>query len=139
MQNALALRKRQHDNAVRTSLPLLMKNLLTYVSGAMLSAQLLVSRAFALNEPPDINGINSGTGEEGIKNAIVNVVETVLDFVLLLAVVYVIVAGIRLIVSGGDEAQKDGAKKTIIYVIVGILIILLARVIVSFVAGILPA
>jgi succinate dehydrogenase/fumarate reductase cytochrome b subunit len=116
-----------------------MKNFLARVSGAWLASQFLVQRALALNDPTPINGISNETGTDGITNAIVKVVETVLDFILLIAVVYVIVAGIRLIVSGGDEGQKDSAKKTIIYVIVGIIIILLARVIVSFVAGVLDA
>jgi len=114
-----------------------MRHLLSKILGASLGAQLFVTKALALNEPPDINGISNETGTNGITDSIVGIVETVLDFVLLLAVVFVIVAGIRLIVSGGDEAQKDQAKKTIIYVIVGIVIILLARVIVSFVAGLL--
>jgi glucose uptake protein GlcU len=35
--------------------------------------------------------------------------------------------------NGGDEGEKDKAKKTIIYVIIGIIVVLFARVIVSFV------
>lgn len=116
-----------------------MTKLLTSVSGAAFGAQLLIARAFALDDIPVIPGISEEEGTQGIENAIISILTTVLDFILLIAVVYVIVAGIRLIVSGGDEAQKDSAKKTIIYVIVGIIIILLARVIVSFVAGVLEA
>lgn len=75
--------------------------------------------------------------EVNLINAIIRVVVAVLDFVLLLAVVFVIVAGIRLIVSGGEEGEKDKAKKTIIYVIAGIIVVLLARAIVSFVSSLI--
>jgi Type IV secretion system pilin len=86
---------------------------------------------------PEIPGLSTYEGTDGIINAIVDIIVIILDFVLLLAVLFVIIAGIRLIISGGDEGQKDTAKKTIIYVIAGIIIILLARVIVTFVASLL--
>lgn len=116
--------------------PLLsMKKFLSIVSSATLASQLFFVKAFALNDPPTIDQLNSGDGDVGsIKALIVKIIIIVLDFVTLIAVIYVIIAGIRLIVSGGDEGEKDKAKKTIIYVIVGIIVILFARVIVSFAA-----
>lgn len=114
-----------------------MNKVLAYASSALLASQAFVQRAFAQLDVPSIPGLPNATGTEGIKQTIIDLVVVVLDFVLLLAVVFVIVAGIRLIVSGGDDGQKDTAKKTIIYVIVGIIVILLARVIVSFVAGLI--
>ena len=51
--------------------------------------------------------------------------------ILIIAILFVIIAGIRLIVSGGDEGQKDKSKLTIIYVIAGIVVVLFARVIVT--------
>lgn len=111
-----------------------MKQLIAQVSGALAACQLFVGRAFAaLPEPDEIPGLQTGTGTASLKDAIIRVVVAVLDFVILIAVIYVIVAGIRLIVSGGDEGEKDKAKQTIIYVIVGIIVVLFARVIVSFV------
>jgi succinate dehydrogenase/fumarate reductase cytochrome b subunit len=113
-------------------------NLFAQVAGAMAASQFVAIKAFAaLPEPDPVPGLESGTGTEGIKEAIIKVITTVLDFILLIAVVYVIIAGIRLIVSGGDEGQKDKAKQTIIYVIVGIIVVLFARVIVTFVNNIL--
>ncbi len=111
-----------------------MKKFLAQVSGAFAATQMAVGTAFAqLPDPSPIPGLPDEANVGDIKTLIVNIVTTVLDFVLLIAVVYVIVAGIRLIVSGGDEAQKDKAKQTIIYVIIGIIVILFARVIVSLV------
>lgn len=115
-----------------------MKKLLAQISGALVASQMFAYTALAqLGEPDiDIPGLNDGTGTDGIKEAIVAVLTTILDFILLIAVVYVVVAGIRLIVSGGDEGEKDKAKQTIIYVIIGIIVVLFARVIVSFVNNI---
>lgn len=114
-----------------------MKNMLAQVSGALAACQLFVGRALAaLPDPETIPGLETGTGTQGIKDAIVKVITTVLDFILLIAVIYVIVAGIRLIISGGDDGQKDKAKQTIIYVIIGIIVVLFARVIVLFVNNI---
>ncbi len=107
------------------------KNLLAQISGALAASQMLVGTAFAkLPDPTDISGLSSGTD---IKQVIADILVKILDFILIIAVVYVVVAGIRLIVSGGDEGEKDKAKTTIIYVIVGIIVVLFARVIVTFV------
>lgn len=107
---------------------------LSSVTAALGSVGFAVQKAGAALTVPVIPNL---PGEVNLITAIINVVVAVLNFVLLLAVVFVIIAGIRLIVSGGDEGEKDKAKKTIIYVIAGIIIILLARAIVSFVAGLI--
>ncbi len=108
-----------------------MKKLLATVSGAFAASQMIAYSAYAaLPDPSDIPGLSSYVN---IKDAIVNIIEKILDFILIIAVLYVVVAGIRLIVSGGDEGAKDKAKLTIIYVIAGIIVVLFARVIVSFV------
>lgn len=107
------------------------KNLLAQISGALAASQFFVGKAFAaLPVPGAIPGLSPSTD---LKTVIINILKDVLDFILIIAVVYVVVAGIRLIISGGDEAEKDKAKQTIIYVIVGIIVVLFARVIVTFV------
>lgn len=109
----------------------LMKKLATAALSAVLASQMFITRTFALVD--NSGGITGLSQQTDLQAVIVNVVGRVLDFILLIAVVFVIIAGIRLIVSSGDEGEKDKAKKTIIYVIVGIIVILLARVIVLFV------
>ena len=79
---------------------------------------------------PDIEGSAATNGD--IRGVIVDLLRFVLTFLALAAVVFIVIAGIRLIVSGGSDDQKDKAKKTILYVIIGLLIILFARVIVGF-------
>lgn len=110
---------------------LMTKNILAQIAGGIAACQMFVGKAFAqLPEPNTVPGLNPSTD---IKQAIVDLLVAVLDFILIIAVVFVVVAGIRLIVSGGDEGEKDKAKQTIIYVIVGIIVVLFARVIVVFV------
>lgn len=115
--------------------PLMLTRMRTF--GLKAAAALLCSapyQAFAqLGEPPDVGSGNLGGGD--LKQAIIDVIKAVLDFMTLIAVVMIIVAGIRYIISQGEESEKDKAKKMIIYVIIGLIIILIARAIVTFVIG----
>lgn len=81
---------------------------------------------------PAIPGTVSGNDTQGVRDAILRALEVVLNFLALIAIIFIVVAGIRLIVSQGEEEQKEKAKKTILYVIIGLIIILFARVIVGF-------
>jgi type IV secretory pathway VirB2 component (pilin) len=112
-----------------------MKSLLFRASLATAAVTAFATKAFAaLPLPPTVSGLdNTGSDTTTIQQSIVRVIEYVLNFVLIIAIVYVVIAGFRLILSGGDEGEKDKAKTTIIYVAVGILIVLFARVIVLFV------
>lgn len=101
-----------------------------YVAGA--SAQ-----GFA-GPSPDL-GIPGGADEGSIRQIITDIVVAVLNFLALIAVIVVIIAGIRLILSQGEDEPKEKAKKTIIYALIGLLVVLFARVIVglvtSYIAG----
>ena len=83
-------------------------------------------------DPPDV----VGRGPSDLKEAIELVIKKVLDFMTLIAVVMIVIAGIRYIISQGEESEKDKAKKMIIYVVIGLVIILVARAIVTFVIGV---
>ncbi len=75
-------------------------------------------------------GIN-GPSKLPIRALIIKALDYVLNFLALAGVIAVVVAGIYLIVSNGDEENKEKAKKIIIYVIVGLIIVLMAKVIVQ--------
>lgn len=81
----------------------------------------------------DVPGLPNATDPSGIRRIITTILTTVLNFLALIAVVVVIIAGIRLIVSQGEEEAKEKAKKTILYALAGLVIVLFARVIVSLV------
>jgi len=89
--------------------------------------------------PPAFAGI-FGTvpsigGTSDVRQKIVDIIKKILTFMALIAVIFIVIAGIRLVISQGEEAEKDKAKKTILFVIIGLVIILLAQGIVDFIAN----
>ncbi|MEI8230293.1 MAG: hypothetical protein WCG83_04075 [Candidatus Peregrinibacteria bacterium] len=80
-----------------------------------------------------VNGVASGSPRQ----VIVNIVNNVLNYVFLAAVIILIIAGLFLIFSFGDDTTKDKAKKMVIYTIAGIIIILISKLIVMFVISVM--
>lgn len=66
----------------------------------------------------------------GIVKLIINIFSMVVG---LIAVIMVIVAGMKYITSGGDSSKVASAKNALIYAIIGLVIVALAQVIVRFV------
>jgi hypothetical protein len=52
-----------------------------------------------------------------------------------IAVVMIIIGGVKYITSGGDAGNVTGAKNTILYAIIGLVVVALSQVIVQFVLG----
>lgn len=67
---------------------------------------------------------------------ILRIITFILDFLLLIAVLVLVIAGVMLIVSGGEEGTKDRAKRMVIYLFIGILLILFARLLIIFITRI---
>ncbi len=107
---------------------------LVYVSSA-LAQQASGENSFAGPEPEIPGTPPAGTGVGGIRDIIEQIIVAVLNFLALIAVVVVIIAGIRLIVSQGNDEEKDKAKKAIFYALAGLVIVLFARVIVGLVTS----
>ncbi len=76
-------------------------------------------------------GINIPGGTGDIRQVITDVLNTVLNFVGLIAVVAIVIAGIWLIVGMGSDESRDRAKNIILYTIIGLVIILLAKLLVN--------
>ena len=82
----------------------------------------------------------AGTDHEGTSLfAAGGIFETVTNILLFLigaiAVIMLVIGGIRYVVSGGDQAAVTSAKNTILYAIVGIVVAFLAYAAVQFVIG----
>lgn len=69
---------------------------------------------------------------DGVFRTVVNVLLFIIGAI---AVIMLIIGGIRYVVSGGDQSAVTGAKNTILYAIVGIVIALLAYAAVNFVTS----
>lgn len=82
--------------------------------------------AHGVDQPADL------FGQSGTFRTITNVM---LYLVGAISVIMLIIGGIRYVVSGGDSTAVQGAKNTILYAIVGIVVAILAYAVVSFVIG----
>lgn len=78
----------------------------------------------------------SGTDLNSLLAKAVNIISAIVGVV---AVIMIIVGGFKYITSGGDSNNVSGAKNTIIYAIIGLVIVALAQVIVHFVLNNVPA
>ena len=75
-------------------------------------------------------------GNNGVFKQITN---TVLYIVGIIAVIMLIIGGIRYVTSGGDSKKVTDAKNTVLYAIIGLVIAFLAFAIVNFVISVLPS
>ena len=72
-----------------------------------------------------------------VNGAIGYYVERLFDVVVIAAVAYIVYAGVTMATSFGNEQKYEVAKKTILYALIGLVIAILSRVIVSFIVNIL--
>ncbi|MEX1995226.1 MAG: hypothetical protein WD887_00410 [Candidatus Saccharimonadales bacterium] len=74
--------------------------------------------------------------DAGAINKINDIVHTVINLisavVAIVAVVMIIFGGLRYITSGGNDASVTSAKNTILYAIIGLIIVALAQILVRF-------
>ena len=74
--------------------------------------------------------------QKGSLSGVIQDVTNVLLFVIgAVAVIMIIIGGIRYTTSNGDSNQVTAAKNTILYGVIGVIVALLAFAIVSFVVG----
>jgi hypothetical protein len=66
-------------------------------------------------------------------NLITAVINTLSVIVGAVSVIMIIIGGFRYVISSGDSNAMSGAKNTILYAIIGLVIVLFAQVIVRFV------
>lgn len=74
---------------------------------------------------------------------LVQTVGTIINYLLILAgfvaTIYLVMGGIRYITSQGEEGETEKAKNTILYAIIGLIVIGLSAVIVNFIVSSIPA
>lgn len=69
-------------------------------------------------------------GDDGLIKQVVNILLFIIGAV---AVIMLIIGGLRYVVSGGDQNSVTAAKNTILYAVVGIIVAVFAYAIVNFV------
>lgn len=82
----------------------------------------------------DTNNCNQPSGAQNDLNALATKIVNILSLIVgIVAVIMIIFGGFRYITSGGDSGNVSSAKNTLIYAIVGLVIVALAQFIVHFV------
>ena len=75
-------------------------------------------------------------GDKGIFKQVTN---TILYIVGIIAVIMLIIGGIKYLLSGGDSKKVTDAKNTVLYAIIGLVVCFLSFAIVNFVISALPS
>ena len=74
-----------------------------------------------------------GGDETELNDLLADIINIISVIVGIVAVIMIIYGGFKYITSGGDSGNVTGAKNTILYAIVGLIIVALAQFIVKFV------
>ena len=80
-----------------------------------------------------IGGNESGRGAASFTNLLESIINILLFIIGAIAVIMIIIGGIKYTTSNGDQAQVTSAKNTIMYSVVGLVVAIMAYSIVNFV------
>ena len=80
-----------------------------------------------------IGGTGAGNNANSFTNLIENIINLLLFIIGAIAVIMIIIGGIRYTLSNGDQGAVTSAKNTILYAVVGLVIAIMAYAIVNFV------
>ena len=120
-------------NVIKVIISIAIIGLLSMVGLSSVSAMTLQEGAEAARCdgcPTDLFGDNG---------AFKQITNTVLYIVGIIAVIMLIIGGIRYVISGGDSKKVTDAKNTVLYAIIGLVICFFSYAIVNFVITSLPS
>lgn len=109
----------------------------SFIVATLMLATLNTAQSLALGTISD--GANAARGSQQPVNlfgdtGVFSTISSVLLFVVgAIAVIMIVIGGLRYVISGGDASQVQAAKNTILYALVGIIIAILAYAAVNFV------
>lgn len=118
--------------------------LLKSVKGSIVAAggavSLFASKALADSVDTANTYVNTlqteaNAGSTNLNDFLGNIINVLIGVVGIAAVIMLIIGGFRYVFSQGDEKGVKGAKDTILYAIIGIVVAVLAFAIVNFVLG----
>lgn len=97
------------------------------------------THAATVNPGDQINKGISDAGGDGSKDKLSVNIKTVVNVMLFalgaISVIMIVIGGIRYTTSGGESSSVKGAKDTIMYAIIGLVVAMLAYAIVNWVVG----
>lgn len=114
-----------------------MKNLAKKTTMSLAMALFFVNQAFAQGsaffDNPQGGAAPSAAAQGTLGQNITTIINYFLGLLGLIAVAFLIYAGILMVTAGGAEEQVTKARKIIMYAVIGIVIILLSYTVVTFV------
>jgi len=111
------------------------KTLVAFALAGLLATPALALAQGLSGDVTPFLGTAAGTNVADIVTAIGTIVNALLAVVAIIAVVFIVIGGVRYITSQGDEDAVELAKNTIIYSIVGLIVIILSAVIINIFLG----
>lgn len=112
-------------------------NIRGFISTALMLGVLVVPVVAGAQGGGLAQGVAPFAGTQGgsLIGAITTIVNILLMVVAVIAAVMLVLGGVRYIISQGDEDQTEKAKNTILYALIGLIVIGLSAVVVNFVLG----
>lgn len=108
-----------------------------FIPAALLALPLLAFADGSVTNGLQNSGLLSifGTGglnsSQSLSDLIVRVIDLLLTFAGVVAIVFVVIGGYQYIASGGNEEAAEKGKKTLINAIIGIVVVVLAYAIIN--------
>ena len=76
---------------------------------------------------------DTSTAQDSVNHIVTLVINIFSVVVSIIAVIMIIIGGIKYITSGGDSANVTSAKNTILYAIIGLVVVALSQILVRYV------
>lgn len=94
---------------------------------------LMATPLATLAAPEKIDPINASAGNITVAQLLTKIITWVLTFSAAVAVLFLIFGGLQYVTSAGNKDRIDKAKQTILYAVIGLVVIALSFVIVTFI------
>ncbi len=86
------------------------------------------------NLPGPIENLNNAAGSLGV-----NIINTTINLLFIIAVIialfYLVSGGVKWIISGGDQKKIEGARNTITYSVIGLVLVFISFIIMNFLSN----
>ncbi|KUK76776.1 MAG: hypothetical protein XD93_0723 [candidate division WS6 bacterium 34_10] len=83
----------------------------------------------------DFSILNNPVGFESLDELVIHLVNLVISFSVLIAIAALIIAGIKYILAMGDEEKVEDATRSLIFAIVGLVIVFIAPLVVEYITN----
>ncbi|MDR2063574.1 MAG: pilin [Candidatus Nomurabacteria bacterium] len=114
-------------------LKIIIAGLIATLGLGLVSLSAPVVLADGIEEGLNIVKDNNDTLDRDLNTSVIQIINTVLLVVGIIAVGFLIYGGVRYIISRGTPEEIKNAKNTIMYSIIGLIVVILAYAVVEFV------